>query len=110
MSEPVKVGMTVSEAAGKWCPHARVLHHIYEQQYTWTQIPAVSGAPYGSYVPAPNGNQTPKSSASYNREGTGYIPYGCYCLADACAAWRWVTSIEQGEPRGYCGAFGPPEC
>jgi len=60
-------------------------------------------------------NSNPTNADTPVDEVTAPVPeqiYGCHCIADKCAMWRWDTQMHlsnQAQPfRGYCGLAGKP--
>ena len=82
--------MTEAEAAGKWCPFARIT----------------------------NGNDGFGNFNRYNGDrGKQHCEQEAPCLGSRCMAWRWAP-VERAEiirhqdkavpPAGYCGLAGDP--
>jgi len=76
--------MIVSEDKAKtmWCPHARVLETVN------------------------NENNEKSAPVAVNRI-TLHVGTQAYCIASQCMAWRQVDR-GQTESMGYCGAFTKP--
>lgn len=88
--------MTIEEASHIWCPQVRMFQNNLTTSHAYNRAIQTKDGKATEYM---------------------YVPPGCKCIGDRCAAWRWKLDpvpreidlvTEDVEPRrGYCGLAGP---
>ena len=72
---------TEEEAGKKWCPFARVVGEVQENE-----------------------------TGAYNRGAVGDISTSAHCYGSACMAWRWMKCEDDDDKQlGHCGLAGVPD-